>query len=126
MREVKARTAKIFIDDNEVLHFVMTEGIHLDYHDALDNALVIKDLTNGKPVLKLVDARLFWTIEKKAEKYIRSNEVKEKTIARAVVQSSILSTILSNFFLKLNKAKVPTKIFTDYTEAYNWLLSIKP
>ncbi|HXU26891.1 MAG TPA: hypothetical protein VN698_06630 [Bacteroidia bacterium] len=125
MREVKTRTAKIFIDDKEVLHFVMIEGVHLDYHDALDNALVIRDLTNGKPVLKLVDARLDWTIDKKAEKYIRSNEVREKTIARAVVKNSTLNTMLSNFFLKLNRTKVPTKIFTDYIEAYNWLLGIR-
>jgi hypothetical protein len=126
MREIKTRTAKIFIDDNEVLHFIMTEGIHLDYLDALDNALVIKNITGGKAVLKLIDARLDWTIEEKAEKYIRSNEVIEKTIARAVVQGSALNKVLLNFFLKLNKTKVATKNFTDYAEAYNWLLSIKP
>ena|ERR1700740_1350547 len=125
MNEISTRTAKISLDENGVLYFKMMKGIHLDYEDAIDNALVIKKLTDDKPTLKLVDARLGWTIDKKAEKFIRSNEVKEKTIARAVLKSSALSSILSNFFSKLNRPKVPTQIFTDYNEAYKWLLEMK-
>ncbi|HXD92974.1 MAG TPA: hypothetical protein VNX01_07145 [Bacteroidia bacterium] len=125
MNEISTRTAKISLDENGILHFKMTKGIHLDYEDAIDNAIVIKKLTDNRPTLKLVDARSDWTIDKKAQKFIRSNEVKERTIARAVLKSSVLSTILSNFFSKLNKPKVPTQIFTDYSEAYKWLLEMK-
>ena len=122
---MKTRTAKIFKDENSVLHFVMIEGVHLDYEDAIDNALVIKKLTNGKPTLKLVDARANWTIDAKAQTFIRSNEVKDLTIARAVVKNSIFDAILTNFFTKLNRPRVPTKIFTNYEEAYKWLLETK-
>ncbi|HXB39928.1 MAG TPA: hypothetical protein VNZ49_05250 [Bacteroidia bacterium] len=125
MKEVKTRTAKIFIDENDILHFVMVENVHLDFDDAIDNALVIKRLTNGEPSLKLVDTRVSWTIDKKAQTFLRSNEVKEKTIARAVVKNSAFDAMLVNFFAGLSKPKVPTKIFTDYDEAYKWLLSLK-
>jgi hypothetical protein len=125
MKEVKTRTAKIFMDKNEVLHFVMVENVHLDYDDAIDNALVIKRLTAGKPTLKLVDARVSWTMDKKAQTFLRSNEVKEQTIARAVVKNSFIDSLLINFFSGLSKPKVPTKIFTNYDEAYKWLLSMK-
>jgi hypothetical protein len=125
VKEVQTRTAKIFKDDNGILHFIMTEGIHLDYEDAIDNAIVIKRLTNGEPTLKLVDSRADWTIDKKAQTFLRSNEVKEKTLARAVVKNSIINSVLINFFAKLSRPKVPTKIFTNYEEAYKWLLEEK-
>jgi hypothetical protein len=125
VKEISTRTAKISLDENGVLHFKMAKGIHLDYEDAIDNAIVIKKLTDNRPTLKLVDARSDWAIDKKAEKFIRSNEIKERTIARAVIKSSTLSTVLLNFFSKLNRTNVPTKVFTDYTEAYNWLLNRK-
>jgi hypothetical protein len=40
----------------------------------------------------------FYLSDKKAERFVRSNEVREKTIARAVVQNSVLNT---NYTLKL-------------------------
>ena len=125
VKTVKTRTAKIFLDENEILNFVMEEGVHLDYEDAIDNALVIRNLTNGEPTLKLVDSRGDWTIDKKAQTFLRSNEVKEKTIARAIIKNSIVNSALINFFTKLSKPKVPTKIFTNYEEAYRWLLEMK-
>jgi hypothetical protein len=125
VKEVKTRTAKIFMDENEILHFVMVENVHLDYEDAIDNALVIKKLSAGKPTLKLVDARVNWTMDKKAQTFLRSNKVKEKTIARAVVKNSFIDSLLINFFSGLSKPKVPTKIFTSYGDAYKWLLEIK-
>jgi hypothetical protein len=74
MKEVKTRTAKIFIDQNDILHFVKIEDVHLDYEDAIDNALVIKRLTNSEPALKLVDARLEWTIDKKAQTFLTQRQ----------------------------------------------------
>ena len=33
--------------------------------------------------------------------------------------------MLINFFNDMNKPEVPTKMFTDYDEAYAWLMSMK-
>ena len=124
MNKTTTRTATIFMDENNVLQMVMLEGVRLDYEDALDNGLVIKNLTAGKPTLKLIDGRLNFSMDKKAREFIRSMDTKQ-TIARAVVKSSRFGAIIINFFTRISKPAVPTRIFTNYEEAYNWLMGFK-
>lgn len=99
----------------------MRKGVTLDHEDAIDNALVIKQLTGGKRTLKLIDARDGFTMDQKAREYIRSVDEKQ-TLARAVVKNSAFSRIIANFFTRLSKPKIPTRLFTDYEAAYQWLL----
>jgi hypothetical protein len=122
---ISTRTASFYLDENDILIVSVHPGIRIDYEDATDNALVVKNLTRGLPVLKLVDSTKPWTIDKKAAKLVASKEVREKTIARAVVKSSALSALILNFFTGLTTPKVPTRVFSDYDEAYEWLLSYR-
>lgn len=123
MTKVTTRTATIYLDKNKILHIEMIDGIWLDYEDAIDNALVIKRLT-GKKVLKLIDARANFGIDKRARVFINQID-KKQTIARAVIKGSSFGKLLLMFFTSLSKPATPTKIFTDYDEAYSWLQSFK-
>ena len=112
------------MDGNDILHIIMHDGVCLDLEDAVDNALVIRNLSKETKVLKLIDARVSFSIDKKTREFVKSVDLKQ-TIARAVVKGSIISTMLINFFTGISKPKIPTKIFSDYDEAYKWLLSFK-
>ncbi len=125
MNKITTRTATIFIDENNILQFIIHQDIRIDYEDAIDNALVIKNLTQNLPVLKLIDMRLNCSIEKKAQEFIISSEIKNQTMARAILKGSVLNKVVVNFFIKINKPETPTRIFTNYEEAYGWLLSLK-
>lgn len=125
MTKTKTRAATIFMDENDILHIVPHEGVHVDYEDILDIYLVIKRVTKNKPVLKLIESARNWSLDKKARNFIASKDIKEKTIARAIIKNSLINTVLLSFFLKLNRSKVPTKAFTKYDDAYKWLLSFK-
>ncbi len=125
VNKVKTRTATIFSDENNIIHIIIHPNVRIDYEDALDNALVIKNLSKNKPCLKLLDMRANFSMEKKGQKFADSNEVKQQTIARAIIKGSMINSLLVNFFIKLNKPETPTRIFTDQNEAYAWLLSIK-
>ena len=125
MNKVKTRTANIFLDDNKILHIEIIDGVNIDYEDAIDNHLVCKNLSNNQKVLKLLDSRVKWSIDKKAETFAESKEVEEKTRARAIIVGSTIQSVLSNFFNRLNKPNVPTMVFSDYDEAYQWLVSFK-
>lgn len=125
VKKTETNTATIFIDENEIIHVVLYDGIVMDYYDAMDHYLVIKNLSDNKPVLKLIDSRCNWTVQRKAQKFLSGKEVKEKTIARAIVLNSSIKTVLLNFFNELNKPEVPTRNFTDYDKAYQWLIEMK-
>lgn len=124
MSKTETRTATIYADENGILHIIMREDSRVDHEDALDNLLVVKTYTKGKKALKLIDATAKFKVEKKARELINSVDAKQ-TIARAVLKSSLISKMLLNFFNELNKHETPTKVFSDYDEAYKWLLIMK-
>jgi hypothetical protein len=43
--------------------------------------------------------------------------------ANAMLVGSVLSEMIGNFFINLNKPDAPTKLFTNESDAVNWLLS---
>jgi hypothetical protein len=101
----------------------MLEGVLVDLDDAVDNFLVVKQLSDNKPILKLMDARADFEIDKGANLFLDSKEMNDRTIARAFLINSTLKKLMFNFFV--HAKSVPTKFFTDYHKAIDWLKSIK-
>ncbi len=121
MEKVITRTVELWIDANAVLHAVILPNVSIDFEDALDNTLVVRNLTKGQKTLKLTDSRNNWSIDGKAKELLKK-ENENKTIARAVLVANALDSSLRNFFTKLNAPDVPVRFFTDYDQAYAWLL----
>jgi hypothetical protein len=125
VQEVTTRTALISLDTAGILSIKMLNGIILDYEDALDNFLVIKNLTKDQPVLRLTDFRGKFRIKKKAREFIRSKEVKGKTIARAVLVNNATEIFLYKVYFFFAGTSGRTKVFKSYQDANKWLLSQK-
>ena len=87
--------------------------------------MVVKNLTNNKPSIRLIDLRNNPKFETKAKKLVNLKEVQNLTIARAVLTSSNVKKVSLNFFIKLNSGNTPIKFFTNEDEALNWLRSFK-
>jgi hypothetical protein len=119
----KTRTCEIFVDEFGILHVKILGGVIIDREDAVDNFLVARYLTKGKPVLKLIDARKIFKIKKEARAFVEKENVPEKHIAKAIVVGSLISRCLNQFFFSLQNAKIPVKIFTSEKEAMEWLKS---
>lgn len=118
---VQTRTAKIFIDEHNILQILPFKNSVIDYEDALDNYLVVKALTKGEAYLKLIDIRYNVTIEPKAKMFIDSKDVRGKTIARAILINSEVKRVTFNFFAKINSNQIPTKFFITKKVAIEWL-----
>lgn len=119
----RTRTCEIFVDEFGILHVKILGGVIIDREDAADNFLVIRHLTQGKPVLKLVDARKIYKIKKDARAFVERENDPDKHIARAIVVSSFITNYIKTFFINLTNPKFPVKIFTSEKEAIEWLKS---
>jgi len=117
----KTRTADIYLDEHNITHIVFVKKVAVDYEDAVDNYLVVKHLTKNKPCVKLIDIRADITFEAKAKKYLDNEEIQNKTKARAVLVGDSVKKVTLNFFTKFNSNSIPTKFFTDYNLAVDWL-----
>ena len=119
------RTAKISLEKEGYIKISILPGSVIDSEDALDNLLVIKNLSGGKKMLKLVDARGKWSITSAAKKVSKKNVSPENTIARAYIIDSFLTKVMFNFFKSFTKSNTPEDFFNDEREALDWLLSFK-
>ena len=119
------RTAKISLEKEGYLKIVMLQGVIVDAEDALDNMLVVKNLSAGNKMLKLVDARGNWSMSTEARKVSKKNYSPETTLARAYIIDSFLTKLMFNFFRSFTEKKVPEEFFNHEEEAIVWLLSFK-
>lgn len=124
MKRTKTRTGEFYVDADGILHVIMFPNVVVDYEDALDNFLVVKNLTKSKPALRLLDLSNNPKFVSKAKKFLEDKEVNSIALARAILTSNAVKKVSFNFFIKLNTAKIPTKFFTDYDQAISWLKSI--
>jgi hypothetical protein len=60
------------------------------------------------------------TIEKEVRELGTTQEMLKYTKASAIVQNSLAHRILANFVIRVQRPMVPTRAFTDITDALNW------
>lgn len=85
----------------------------------------LKEIGGGKKNLLFIKASDFLGISKEASQYTALPEASEYTFANAVLIESLAKKLLFNFYLRFSKPVVPTKGFTNRTEAFEWLMSLK-
>ncbi len=117
--------ATIFKDKNGVIIITMKDCGTLDQFDVININLAIRHKTNGKPTLKLLDARANWSMNKKAKERAQIENSALVTKARAIVVSNSIKATLFKFIQSFSKYNYPQHIFSDFDEAYDWLLSLK-
>jgi len=79
--------------------------------------------TGNKKVPILASEQGLKGIERDARQYLSSEEGVEGLSAAAIVNKSVFGSHLANFFMKIafNRPRIPARVFTDETEAIQWL-----
>ncbi len=109
----KTRTCEIYMDEFGILHVKMLGGVIMDKEDAADNFLLARTLTKNKKVLKLIDSRSLYGINKGGRDFIEKQSKSRPDIAKAILVSTLLQKYLMSFFNSLDSTSCPIKIFTS-------------
>jgi hypothetical protein len=121
LNEVRTRTTVSRLDADGILHVTYLPGVEETLADAEEN---FRSGTaawgeHRRPVL--VDAREVKSLNRDVRQYHSRPEAMRNVSALAMLVSSPLSSLIANFFITMTKVNVPTRIFTDETEARDWL-----
>lgn len=93
---------------------------------ARENSIAVNALSKGGRTFPLlVDSRAIKSISKEARDFFSMNNRESNVVAFAIIIDSPLSKIIGNFFMGLNKPRVPARLFTRETEALEWLKEFK-
>jgi len=106
---------------DEVLFVVFKEGVEIQLENIDEIIKARKVLQQGKKVLVLTDIRNVWHASKAAKARAGNEEFLKLSYATAILVGSLPTRLLANFYIKFNKPKVSTKMFTSKEKALTWL-----
>ena len=79
------------------------------------------NFTNSEYSGLVFDLRNIISIDLDARKFLGSDKASEKMNVGALVINNPIQKSIVNFYLKLNKPKVPSKMFTNRIDAIEWV-----
>ena len=88
--------------------------------EAKENSIAVNSLYIGQSFPLLIDARGIRSISKEARDLFSLNNRSSYVNSFAILIESPLSRIIGNFFMGLNKPRVPVKLFTREEKAILW------
>lgn len=77
--------------------------------------------TGGRKLPSIILSEGLISIDKAAREFLVSEEGTEGLTVCAIIVDSSFSRFLGNFFMKVNKTKMPVKMFSDISKAERWL-----
>ena len=106
--------------ENGILH-AEYKAVAIDLPAAITCVALRLSTLNDKSFPAIIDGKKVKSMSKEARNYFASPEGYKHIAATALVLDSAVSKIIGNFFLRINKPPIPTRIFTDKAEAFRWL-----
>jgi len=110
--------------DDGIVQVNFNDKLEIDINEARDILNAQKELSKGKKVLVLNVAGKQTTATSAARDFAASDEATKYTLAEAYVVNNLAQKLVGNFYVNFHKPKAPTKIFTNETDAVNWLKSL--
>ena len=119
--EVMLRTCKIWLGEDGIARSIYFPNAEETLADAKEYIATVVKISKGKRCPLFVDMRNCKSITREAREYYAGEKSAKAVSAAAGLIGSPVSRIIGNFFMRLNKPVLPTKIFTSETEALEWL-----
>jgi hypothetical protein len=118
--QICTRTMVFRLEADGILHASYLPGLEQTLADAEENFRATAVWGEG-PWPTLVDARAMKPQSRQVRQYNSRPEVLRRIRASAVLVASPLSKAIVNLLITLSRPSMPTRMFTDETEARAWL-----
>lgn len=116
---------KAILYDNGIIEIIWDTSIEIiEVIHLVEMQKAVCELGNGKKMPLHFTVPEFLQIGDAARKYATSNEGVTYSLAITVLIDNLAKKILFNFFMNVNKPKIPTKSFTNREDAFLWLEQI--
>jgi len=118
---VPVKIGELVKENEMIIRLNIFENAELDASDIEELFLKGKELSGGQPYCLLTDARAHLNATKEAREYAAENIRANSIIANAILTNSLPTVLLVNFYIRINKPKVPTQMFRKESIAIAWL-----
>jgi len=126
VQQIETRAQLIWLDDEGIVRAESKLQVELNLADAQEVISTIAAVSRGMRRPMLADLTGLKSMSRDARAYFAGPETASVQSAAALLISSPMARAIGNFFMGLNKALVPARLFTSKPLALEWLRSYLP
>lgn len=115
------KVAKVWLGDDGIARVVHVPDVDLTLADAQETMAAYSRATGGNRCPLFVDTRRMRSMSRESRHYYASAEAAEVASAVALLVDTPVSRVLGNFYRGLSNPYLPTRVFTNETDALAWL-----
>jgi hypothetical protein len=119
--QIKTPYVTIWIKDGIIFH--VFANVEVDLEVAKHCIATRIEFTGGQTLPAIADMRAIKSMTREAREYFAAEGARFLT-ARAIITGNVLTRTLAEVFIMINRPAIPTKIFSNYTEAKAWLSNL--
>ncbi len=112
---------KIKLEKDEIVRAWVKDHAVVDLNSAKKITETLLKITPDASRPVMINLGKINYITKEARDYFKDEKRKPSAPSIALIAKTTLSTFIGNFYLGLNRPKIPTRLFTDETSAIKWL-----
>lgn len=106
--------------ENNIFHVIVKEGEKVTM-EMVDNGYKFLEKSTPGKYYNIYEFKSFADVDPEVREWSSSNIEGKYSVSDAIVINNIGQKILADFYLKFNKPKQPTKIFTSTHKAIEWI-----
>ena len=106
--------------ENNIFHVIVKEGEKVNMEMVNEGYAFLENYGTGK-FYNIYEFKSFADVDPDVREWSSSDLEAKYSVIDAIVINNIAQKILADFYLKFNKPKQPTKIFTSIDKAVEWI-----
>lgn len=118
---IKLKKIHINLLNKRLVENIVLEGEEIEAEDLLEVKKHNLQVTNGEKYAVLIVTNDFVGFSKAARELLAGGAIATNTVAYGFLIKNFAQRILGNYYLRVNRPKTPTMLFTDRLKALKWL-----
>ena len=119
-KQLELSTGSVELNDDGIAVWTSHRGAHETLASAKEIVAAYERLGGGRRLRIVADIRGVRVADRAARQHFSSDDMVAVASAMAVVIDSGISRIIGNFFMGLNKPRIPTRLFTSVDAGVEW------
>lgn len=111
--------------EDGIVRTKVKQQAYVGLNEAKENSDAVNSFYFGEKFPLIIDARGIKNITREARVQFSTNGRESYVSYFALIIGSPISRVVGNFFVSINKPKVPTRLFENEKKALRWLNSLK-
>lgn len=121
MKKILLENENFKIELEDGILFVLFKDFYIDINIAEKGLRERLEISDGKKYPLLINIKSMKSITKETRDFLATEKGCEGVIAGALLIDSAIGSMLGNFFIRISRPLVPTKLFTNESAAKKWL-----